>query len=42
MKGVSFVTFFTTRKFRKLLFTVEKGQGLYWVDCARAGFRGAP
>jgi hypothetical protein len=27
--------------FRKLLFTVEKGQGLYWVDCARGGFRGA-
>jgi hypothetical protein len=23
--------------FRKLLFTVEKGQGLYWVDCARGG-----
>jgi hypothetical protein len=28
--------------FRKLLFTMEKGQGLYWVDCARGGFRGAP
>jgi len=23
--------------FRKLLFTVEKGHGLYWVDCARGG-----
>ncbi len=23
--------------FRKLLFIVEKGQGLYWVDCARGG-----
>ncbi len=31
-----FVTFFISCNFDKLLFTVEKGQGLYCVcDCAR-------
>jgi hypothetical protein len=39
VKGVRFVTFcyfFTGCNFDKLLFTVEKGQGLYCVcDCAR-------
>ncbi len=34
LKGVRFVTFFTTCNFQQLLFTVEKGQGLYSIHCA--------
>ncbi len=30
-----FVTLFTAHNFYKLLFTVEKGQGLYCIHCAR-------
>ncbi len=30
-----FVTFFTVYDFLKLLFIVEKGQGLYCIHCAR-------
>ncbi len=36
LKGVRFVIFyyfFTACNFDKLLFTVEKGQGLYCIDC---------
>ncbi len=35
LKGVKFVTFFTACNFQQLLFTVEKGQGLYSIHCAR-------
>ncbi len=34
LKGVRFVTFFTICNFHKLLFIVEKGQGLYSIHCA--------
>jgi hypothetical protein len=34
LKGVRFVTFFTACNFQQLLFTVEKGQGLYSIHCA--------
>jgi len=37
VKGVRFVTFFTGYNLDKLLFTAEKGQGLYWVHCAKGG-----
>jgi hypothetical protein len=41
LRGVMFVIFLLLFllfiSFKKLLFTVEKGQGLYWVDCARGG-----
>ncbi len=30
-----FVIFFTVCNFHKLLFTVEKGQGLYCIHCAK-------
>ncbi len=33
-KGVRFVTFFTNCNFHKLLFTIEKGHGLYSIHCA--------
>ncbi len=29
-----FVTFFTACNFDQLLFTVDKGKGLYCIDCA--------
>ncbi len=38
MKGVRFVIFcyfFTACNFDKLLFTIEKGQGLYCIHCAK-------
>ncbi len=38
LKGVRFVTFcyfFIACNFHKLFFTVEKGQGLYCIHCAR-------
>jgi len=34
LKGVRFVTFFTGCNFDKLLFTIEKGQGLGSIHCA--------
>jgi hypothetical protein len=35
LKGVRFITFsfFTACNFQQLLFTVEKGQGLYYIHC---------
>jgi hypothetical protein len=35
VRFVTFVTFFTACNFHKLLFTIEKGQGLYCIHCAR-------
>jgi hypothetical protein len=43
LKGVRFVTFcyfFTACNFQQLLFTIEKGQGLYSIHCATRNLKG--
>jgi hypothetical protein len=38
LKGVRFVTFVIACNFDKLVFTVEKGQGLGFIHCAIGEF----